>query len=648
MSTREQRIEVFHDTLAWIDEDFDLADSVSEAKKNTTVYYEDDYPSFDSRSTKNTAITVTRDRSYQAAMRLYKDKPGSKIAVMNFANAFHAGGGVTKGSSAQEECLCRTSTLYPLLYRRTLRDSFYKHHKELNTPKASDSLIYTEGVIICKTDEDLPKRMPKEDWVTVDVITIAAPDLRAKSNIHAPLVNGGTYMNNAELYGYHVKRAIHMLTCAAAKGADTLVLGAFGCGAFQNDPEVVAKAYKTALREFPKVFDRIEFAVYCPPGDSTNYDAFSRIIDQTEELVSVLIENTVVDPYSHEKHDGHFIELREDRITKYTTDSSSGNRKDETSVSMPRWMMKEFFKYVLNYVKTAEISGIEDDTIHRTTLVYADSHKEIYDDLVCKGGTDPDKFDDIEMMVGRFLRRYWDKTPVMTYEIMPFDVLLSMKRTYDFIDDYGRNRFPNWSMSDLEKAYIGEGTKYVFSDQREDDALFDALSKLGPEDNELYADILFWIPPDNWGSRGAPFFWAYTSRHFSSFAIKDLDKDTLTREYMKIVDSFNIPFGREDWVYIEQFDGGGMSRGVVGGLFAEEALNLLLKRLDEMKSAMEEPESPCPAFCERCMHSREGDVFHNGPDKLFCPWYVDDFKPFEVLNYGSPCVFFEEEEEEDL
>ena len=278
MSTASERIAVFQDTMDWISNDPDLSASVSAAKKNTTVFYEDDYPVFDSSKMKDTVITVSGDRSYQAAMRLHKETPDAKIAVMNFANAFHAGGGVTKGSSAQEECLCRTSTLYPLLYRRTLRDSFYRHHHDLNTPKASDSLVYTEGVIICKTDEDLPKRMPKKDWVTVDVITIAAPDLRDKSNIHAPLVNGGTYMNDAELFGYHVKRAIHMLTCAAAKGADTLVLGAFGCGAFQNNPEVVARAYKTALQEFPKVFRKIEFAIYCPPGGSRNYEVFKRVI----------------------------------------------------------------------------------------------------------------------------------------------------------------------------------------------------------------------------------------------------------------------------------------------------------------------------------------------------------------------------------
>ncbi|MCR5088315.1 MAG: TIGR02452 family protein [Oscillospiraceae bacterium] len=282
MSAQEQRMarrrEVFRDTMDWIQNDPTLSASIPVAKQNTTVFYEDDYPVFDSSKTKDMIISVSGDRSYQAAMRLRRENPDAKIAVMNFANAFHAGGGVTMGCSAQEECLCRTSTLYPLLNRRTLRDSFYKHHYDLNTPKATDSLIYTEGVIICKTDEELPERMPQEEWVTVDVITIAAPDLRDKSNIHVPLVNGGTYMNDAELFGYHVKRAIHMLTCAAAKGADILVLGAFGCGAFRNDPKVVARAYRTALQEFPKVFRQIEFAVYCPPGGSENYDVFKSVL----------------------------------------------------------------------------------------------------------------------------------------------------------------------------------------------------------------------------------------------------------------------------------------------------------------------------------------------------------------------------------
>ncbi len=279
MSTHEERIAVFNDTMAWIQSDPDLAASVTEGKKNTTVYYEDDYPKFDEQKTKDMKVSVSGERSFEAAMRLRKESPDAKIAVLNFANAFHAGGGVTRGSSAQEESLCRCSTLYPLIYRRTLRDSFYKHHIDLGSGKATDSLIYSEGVIICKTDTSLPQRMPKKDWVTVDVITQAAPDLRDKGNAYAAIGRQRVEMNDAELFGYHVKRAMHLLTCAAAKGADILVLGAFGCGAFRNNPEVVARAYKVALAEFPKVFEQVVFAVYRPVSESKNYDVFSRVLE---------------------------------------------------------------------------------------------------------------------------------------------------------------------------------------------------------------------------------------------------------------------------------------------------------------------------------------------------------------------------------
>lgn len=266
MSTAIQRIAVFRDTENWIKSDKDLSAAVAWAKQKTAIFYEDDYPMYDSRNVKDTEITISGDRSFQAAMRLKKDQPDSRIAVMNFANAFHPGGGVTRGASAQEESLCRCSTLYPLLKRRYLEEHFYGYHKKAGNSKATDTLVYMKDVVICKTDEDLPKRMPKEDWVTVDVITIAAPDLSSGMTMSAP-----------ELFGYHVKRAIHLLTVAASEGADTLVLGAFGCGAFANNPEVVANAYKTALSVFPKVFKRVEFAIYRPKGGSVNYDTFQRV-----------------------------------------------------------------------------------------------------------------------------------------------------------------------------------------------------------------------------------------------------------------------------------------------------------------------------------------------------------------------------------
>ena len=91
---QQVRVDVFEDTQAWIKEDPELAQSVIQAKKNTTVFYEDDYPAFE-RPAVSEEIAVTGYRSFEAAMNLRKQYPDSKIAVMNFANAFHAGGGVT-------------------------------------------------------------------------------------------------------------------------------------------------------------------------------------------------------------------------------------------------------------------------------------------------------------------------------------------------------------------------------------------------------------------------------------------------------------------------------------------------------------------------------------------------------------------------
>lgn len=260
MATREQNVEVFRDTMDWIDGSPQLQKALHEA--SSEVYYEYDYPTLDHVEPHDQSVEVMRERSFGAAQRLNTELPHARIAVLNFANAFHAGGGVRWGSGAQEESLCRASTLYPLISTPELRDTFYRHHKQVGRPEATDSLIYTEGVVVCKSDDEVPQRLPEREWVTLDVITCAAPNLHDTS-LAAPT-----------LFGYHVRRAIHMLTVAAAKGVDVLVLGAFGCGAFRNDPAVVARAWKVALGEFPPAFDRVAFAVWCPPDNQANYQAF--------------------------------------------------------------------------------------------------------------------------------------------------------------------------------------------------------------------------------------------------------------------------------------------------------------------------------------------------------------------------------------
>ena len=77
-----------------------------------------------------------------------------------------------------------------------------------------------------------------------------------------------------ELRKLHYQRAKHILSIAASNKADVVVLGAFGCGAFANDPRIVADAIFKAVGEYKNIFDEIEFAVFCRSYETENYDIF--------------------------------------------------------------------------------------------------------------------------------------------------------------------------------------------------------------------------------------------------------------------------------------------------------------------------------------------------------------------------------------
>ncbi len=209
-------------------------------------------------------VSVTPDRTFEAARRLVAENPSSRIAVLNFASPVNPGGGVEVGSSAQEECLCRCSTLYPCLDQRRLWEGYYLPNRAAHDPLASDDCIYTPGVLVVKEDGMPPAPLPREQWFEVDVLTCAAPNLRN--------ARGGFPAD--ELHAIHLTRARRVLSVAASFGVRTLVLGAFGCGAFYNDPRVVAPAWHQAVDELGGWFDAIEFAVWCPPQGSVNYDVF--------------------------------------------------------------------------------------------------------------------------------------------------------------------------------------------------------------------------------------------------------------------------------------------------------------------------------------------------------------------------------------
>lgn len=275
-SKKDRLTQIFHDTTAWCSSDPELAAAVRSAKNGTTIYAPDEYPALpDACPFHETEITVTHHRSFEAAMKLREEFHETTIAVHNFASATNPGGGVTRGSTAQEECLCRSSTLYPVLNSKQMWNRYYRFHRDRHDSKYTDTCAYSPGIRIIKTDENFPQRLPEGEWVTVDVITCAAPNLREKpGNAMNPDSGDRVILTDAALLQLHQQRARHMLTIAAHHGAEILVLGAFGCGAFRNDPSIVAVAYQAILPEFDGWFRRIEFAVYTPSKDTTNYDAF--------------------------------------------------------------------------------------------------------------------------------------------------------------------------------------------------------------------------------------------------------------------------------------------------------------------------------------------------------------------------------------
>ena len=267
-----KRIEIFEDTYHFYQQNPVLRQAVQESLAKqffvpaNQVLANDQQP----RYSQDALIVLSDKRTFQAAMQ-YPDK---KVAVLNFASATNPGGGVVGGSNAQEECLCRTSTLYANLTDREMMIAFYQpHRQQLRSGQMdftyNDDLIYTPDVVIFKSDTAFPTTLPEHHWQKVDVIT-CAPNLNYGSQMILP----------DELAQIHENRCRKILAVAQAQNVEVMILGAFGCGAFGNPPEIVAKGMIRAIQDFSKAFQTIEFAIYCPPYDQRNQIAFQKVLSQ--------------------------------------------------------------------------------------------------------------------------------------------------------------------------------------------------------------------------------------------------------------------------------------------------------------------------------------------------------------------------------
>lgn len=265
---------VFLDTMDLIDSDIKFRKAVDYSKIHTYIFKENDYPEYSSSETAFAEISVVNEKTIISAIKNRRKYSDYKIALLNFANPIKPGGAVESGFMGQEEELCRCSTLYKVLNDKSVCGEYYDYHERNKSNISTDSLIYSEDIIIVKSDEKEPIRMDSEEYIKVDVITMAAP--------YCGNEDRNDKIDDATLYELHVKRARHMMAVAAYKGVDVLILGAFGCGAFKNNPTVVAKAYGRVTKEFSKCFKCIEYAVYSQSKDNNNYEIFEMEINNLD------------------------------------------------------------------------------------------------------------------------------------------------------------------------------------------------------------------------------------------------------------------------------------------------------------------------------------------------------------------------------
>lgn len=185
-----------------------------------------------------TVVQVTNETTTAASKRLLE--AGHRPLALNFANGISPGGGFLHGALAQEEAISRSSALYATL----VGDRMYDVHRKRTDKASSDWTIYSPGVPIFRADDgtELP-----EPWL-LDFLTCAAP--------YAPTVG-------QPLSGDLLEPRIHrVLAIARAYGYETLVLGAWGCGAFGNDPKRTAVDFRRALEnEFEGAFSHVVFAI---------------------------------------------------------------------------------------------------------------------------------------------------------------------------------------------------------------------------------------------------------------------------------------------------------------------------------------------------------------------------------------------------
>lgn len=215
-----------------------------------------------------TALNIDINNSFtlDELIRQYEADKDRNYVLLNFASAKQPGGGFQTGANAQEESLARASALYECL-KTTERYYYEPNRHNDNQCLYTDGFIYSRKVPFFK---DSLGNLMKEP-ILADVLTCAAPNA---GSARRKGVSSNEINETIEL-------RIHIFMEYLARNLNnaTIILGAFGCGVFKNNPKVVAEAFKSAISRCSGLFVKNNIkVVFAIPSGNANYKVFLKIL----------------------------------------------------------------------------------------------------------------------------------------------------------------------------------------------------------------------------------------------------------------------------------------------------------------------------------------------------------------------------------
>lgn len=268
---KNNRIEIADKTLEIIKNGFyeykgnkiTLEKELKESKENTFTIAPDDWDTILKTPIENKFETEIVVKNCSTIEAVVQEKNG-KICVLNFASAKNPGGGFLGGASAQEESLARSSNLY----ETQIKDkTMYDFNKNQSSFLYSDYMIYSPNVLFWNDDNGHYFEKP----LIADVITAPAPNKGAmlQHNRKEEIAKADEILK---------ARIDKVFAIALKQKSDTLILGAWGCGVFRNEPKDVARLFKKVIDEkYAGAFKKIVFAIFSNSEKKSNLKDFEDV-----------------------------------------------------------------------------------------------------------------------------------------------------------------------------------------------------------------------------------------------------------------------------------------------------------------------------------------------------------------------------------